>query len=160
MDDCLILGGGAIGLSLAYELAGHGLKVHVLDRATPGQEASWAGAGILPPGNLAAAKTADDQLAGLAYELHPRWSAQIREETGIDNGYRRCGGLYLAGDEDGEQELRQQAESWRALEVPAEVLSPNELSALEPGLAGRSPATTIRSALWLHGEAQFATHGT
>jgi glycine oxidase len=152
MDDCLILGGGVIGLSLAYELAGHGMKVQVLDRAAPGQEASWAGAGILPPGNLAAARTAEEQLAGLAHELHPQWSAQLREETGIDNGYRRCGGLYLADDEGGRQELRQCAESWSALNVPAEMLSPDELAKLEPGLARRPPGG---SALWLRGEAQL-----
>lgn len=155
MDDCLILGGGVIGLSLAYELAAHGLKVHVLDRAAPGQEASWAGAGILPPGNLAAAKSADDQLAGLAHELHPQWSAQIQEETGIDNGYRRCGGLYLAKDHAGEQGLQQEAKVWRALDVPVEVLTPHELAKLEPGLACGSPNSIIRSALWLPSEAQL-----
>ncbi len=155
MDDCLILGGGVIGLSLAYELAGHGLKVHLIDRAAPGQEASWAGAGILPPGNLPAARTADERLAGLACELHPQWSARLREETGIDNGYRRCGGLYLATDSQSEQELRSQAEYWRALEVSVQELSHAEVAELEPALSHAGSASTIRSAIWLRGEAQL-----
>ena len=52
MHDCLILGGGVVGLSIAYELAGHGVQVQVIDQSQLGQEASWAGAGILPPANL------------------------------------------------------------------------------------------------------------
>jgi len=48
MHDVLIIGGGVIGLSLAWDLAKHGLKVHVIDQGEPGREASWAGAGILP----------------------------------------------------------------------------------------------------------------
>src|ERR1700680_3631069 len=96
MDDCLIVGGGVIGLSLAYELAGHGATVRVLERGAAGREASWAGAGILPPGNIASPQSADDRLIRLCHDLHPRWSAQLREETGIDNGYRRTGGIYLA----------------------------------------------------------------
>jgi glycine oxidase len=155
MDDCLILGGGVVGLSLAYELAAVGLKVHLIDRAAPGQEASWAGAGILPPGNPRAARTPDDQIAGLAYELHPQWSERLREETGIDNGYRRCGGLYLATDAQGEQELQWHGDYWRALEVSAERLSSAEVAQLEPALAPNGKSSTIRSALWLREEAQL-----
>ena len=49
--DCLVIGGGVIGLTTAWRLAQHGLSVRVCDQSTPGREASWAGAGILPPGD-------------------------------------------------------------------------------------------------------------
>ena len=55
MLDVIVIGGGVIGLSIAWELAGQGLSVRVLDKSGLGQEASWAGAGMLPPGNLAGA---------------------------------------------------------------------------------------------------------
>jgi glycine oxidase len=94
--DVLIIGGGVIGLSLAWDLALHGKKVQVIDRGEPGQEASWAGAGILPPASWKAALHPYDQLRALSSELHPRWAETLTRETGIDTGYRQCGGIYLA----------------------------------------------------------------
>src|SRR6185503_3643952 len=96
MDDCLIVGAGVIGLSLAYELAGHGMRVRVVDRQEPGREASWAGAGILPPANPDTADHPYEQLRGISHRLHAEWARRLRQETGIDTGYRRCGGIYLA----------------------------------------------------------------
>ena len=81
MDDVLILGAGVVGLSLAYELAGQGATVRVLDRGAPGQEASWAGAGILPPAGRAGSHPYE-QLASLSEGLHPRWAESLREAQG------------------------------------------------------------------------------
>jgi glycine oxidase len=96
MTECLIIGGGVIGLSLAWQLAMRGRKVRVLDRQQVGREASWAGAGILPPASREALSHPLDQLRGMSFELHRAWAEQLRAETGIDTGYRRCGGIYLA----------------------------------------------------------------
>jgi glycine oxidase len=60
----LIIGGGVVGLSLAYELACHNVGCQVLDRADLGREASWAGAGILPPASEATALFATICCAG------------------------------------------------------------------------------------------------
>ena len=38
-----------IGLSIAYALAREGIRPTVLDRRELGREASWAGAGLIPP---------------------------------------------------------------------------------------------------------------
>ncbi len=65
--DCLIIGGGVIGLSLAYELARHDLRVRVIDKGPAGKEASWAGAGMLPPASRA---TAVHPLAQLQARFH------------------------------------------------------------------------------------------
>jgi glycine/D-amino acid oxidase-like deaminating enzyme len=96
MTECLIIGGGVIGLSLAWQLAMRGRKVRVLDRQQVGREASWAGAGILPPASREALAHPLDQLRGMSFELHREWAERLRVETGIDTGYRRCGGIYLA----------------------------------------------------------------
>jgi glycine oxidase len=96
MPDILIIGGGVIGLSLAWDLAQHGQSVRVIDRGEPGKEASWAGAGILPPASWKGALHPYDQLRSLSSELHPHWAEALSQQTGIDTGYRRCGGVYLA----------------------------------------------------------------
>lgn len=92
-SDVVIVGGGVIGLSIAWELAQRGVGATVLDRGPLGQEASWAGAGMLPPGCLARAVTPEGKLRGLSHDLWPGWSAMLREETGLDNGFRHTGGL-------------------------------------------------------------------
>src|SRR5712691_5543788 len=96
--DLLILGGGVIGLTTAYFLAREGASVAVVDKGDFGQESSWAGAGILPPGDLAQARTPFDQLRAHSAALFPALSAELRERTGIDNGYLRSGGLEFLGN--------------------------------------------------------------
>jgi glycine oxidase len=128
--DVLILGGGVIGLSVAYSLARERVRVEVVDRGDFGQEASWAGAGIIPPGNPARARTPFDRLRALSSEAFPALSQELRERTGIDNGYLRCGGLeVLDGPEDPDDQ------EWRGDGIRCEALAAPELRRLEPSLA-------------------------
>ncbi|MEQ8785292.1 MAG: glycine oxidase ThiO [Pirellulaceae bacterium] len=155
MHDCLIVGGGVIGLSLAYELAQHGLRVQLLERGRLGREASWAGAGILPP---AAAETAAhplEQLRALSYRLHPIWAARLKEETGIDNGFRRCGGVYLARKVGEAASLHAAHGLWREEQIDSRRLTPQELAQLEPALAPLAQSGRLRAAYHLPGEMQI-----
>src|SRR5437773_11939939 len=128
--DMLIAGGGVIGLTTAYVLAREGLSVTIVEQGEPGQEASWAGAGILPPGNPKHARTPFDQLRAHSVSLFPSLSAELRERTGIDNGYLRCGGLEVvnASEETADQEWRGEGIAFELLRAPA-------LTQLEPALA-------------------------
>src|SRR5262249_6685984 len=96
--EIVIIGGGVIGLSTAYFLAREGVAVDVVDRADFGQEASWAGAGILPPSDLAHARTPLEQLHAHSAARFPNLSWELRDRTGIDNGYLCCGGLEFLDD--------------------------------------------------------------
>jgi glycine oxidase len=130
--DVVIIGGGVIGLTTAYFLAREGAQVTVADKSDFGQEASWAGAGILPPGNPDQAQTPFDQLRAHSAALYPSLSAELRERTGIDNGYLRCGGLEFLGESGDAAE-----QEWRGEGIACTVLDEQEVLHLEPALAPR-----------------------
>lgn len=133
--DVVIVGGGVIGLSLAYELSGRGRSVAVLDRGELGRAASWAGAGLIAP--LSERPTGDPmvQLRSRGAELYPLWSERLKGETGIDNGYRRTGGLDVALADDEANDLRSMAGRWRLEGVVFEHLSDADRRRIEPALA-------------------------
>jgi len=143
MSDVLIAGGGVVGLSIAWELAGAGLKVCVLDQSKIGQEASWAGAGMIPPGDLN--HHATHQLAALSAQLWPTLSSVLKSETGLDNGYALCGGLLLADSRPVEEISR----AWKQLHVQAEIIHGAQLRFREPGLS-----VSVDAGVWMPEMAQ------
>ncbi len=153
--DCLILGGGVIGLSIAYELACSGARVRIIDRRQAGSEASWAGAGILPPANQQTAVHPLEQLRGLSHALHPVWAERLREETGIDNGYRRCGGLYLARSVGEAASLHALAASLADVEIEMCRITATDVAALEAALAPLAQSGELAAAYRLPDEAQL-----
>lgn len=155
MSSCLIVGGGVVGLSLAYELAVAGWSVRVLDRSEPGREASWAGAGILPPANSATAVHPLDQLRGLSCQLHAEWATRLRSETGIDTGYRRCGGIYVAGSVGEAAALHGLAAFLDDEQVRVEGLSLADVARWEPALEAPVRRGRVRAAIRLPDEAQL-----
>lgn len=128
--DVLIVGGGVIGLTTAYFLSREGVRVDVVDRGDFGQEASWAGAGILPPGNFEHASSPCDALRAQSSAMFPLLTRDLRELTGIDNGYAVTGGLEFphAGEEPAIDE-------WRSEGIQVEEVTGERLHQLEPALA-------------------------
>lgn len=142
--DVLILGGGVIGLSTAWFLTEAGARVAVVDQSDLGQQASWAGAGIISPANPAHADTAMKQLHAHSAAMYPELSRRLREQTGIDNGYFVCGGLELFLNDDDRS-----SEEWRGEGVPFEELTGEELRRRQPDLA-----PSVERAFYLPGMAQ------
>src|SRR5207248_11281841 len=99
-----------------FYLAGEGARVTLLDRGDLGQQASWAGAGIIPPGNPEHARTPFDLLRAHSAVMYPNLSQELRELTGIDNGYVVCGGVELPDPDDHHAELP--TEEWRGEGIP------------------------------------------
>lgn len=133
MPDIVLIGGGVIGLSIAFELATRGASVRVLDQSQLGQESSWAGAGMITPGNPAGAKSLDTRLRGESFVLWPDWAARLREESGIDTGFARCGGIELSADRSA-SEVAAVAAKFQSEGVRAELIGARELQKLEPHL--------------------------
>lgn len=128
--DVLILGGGVIGLTTALFLRQQGARVGVLDKGEFGQESSWAGAGIIgAPPETARAHDPVDQLNALSIGLHPRLAEQLRNDTGIDNGYLRRGGWELFSPHQHVPILH-----WRALGISFERAEEEFLREREPNL--------------------------
>ncbi len=155
ISDCLIIGGGVVGLSIAYELAGRGLKVQILDQAEVGRGASWAGAGILPPSPTHGAVDPLDQLRGMSHPLHAKWASDLKSITGIDTGYKRCGGLYLARSAAESATLHAQQNLWREHGIEAEQWTRETASNHEPSLRLLLDSQNLKSIWYLPDECQI-----
>lgn len=150
--DVAIVGGGVIGLTLAYLLAKEKRSVTLIDKGDLGREASWAGAGILPAGNPKRAKSAMGKLRSQAVAFFPEFSAELKSLTGIDNGYWQCGGLELRSNADQleQKRLEHMAQVEKGEGLHCEILDAAALLKLEPGLA-----PTLPGAIYFPGVAQI-----
>ena len=100
MPDCLIIGGGIIGLLSARLLNEAGLDVQIIDKGEPGRESSWAGGGILSP--LYPWRYSDpiNRLAAWSQQRYPALLQSLLNETGIDPELEPSGMLFLDQAED------------------------------------------------------------
>ncbi|QBQ56268.1 glycine oxidase ThiO [Nitrosococcus wardiae] len=145
MYDVVVVGGGLIGMLTARELHLSGLKVTLLERGQAGQEASWAGGGILSP---LYPWRYPDEVTALAAWSQPRYEALCHclwQESGADPEWTPSGLLMLEVEE--KSQARDWAERW---EVPLEVLDKFGLKQWEQAL-GEDAGTT---GLWMPGVAQ------
>lgn len=130
----IVIGGGVIGLSVAWELSRRDVHVTLLERGRVGRATSWAAAGILPPANLERATDPIDRLRGWSHGLYPTWDQQLRQATGIDIGFRRCGGWYLADSPGERAAMMGMTDYWHELGIQCEQASAERLAEQEPSL--------------------------
>ncbi|MCA9259493.1 MAG: FAD-dependent oxidoreductase, partial [Planctomycetales bacterium] len=152
--DVVVIGAGAVGLSLAWELADRGLSTLLVERGQAGREASWAAAGMIPCGPTPAhwaQATALERLAGLSQQMHEDYAARLLELTGVDNGYRLTGALHLSDSTDQDNCLADEAARARQLEIRVALLPPSQAVEREPAL---DHGVQLTSAAWYADEAQ------
>ncbi|MGG1662436.1 glycine oxidase ThiO [Brevibacillus sp. NRS-1366] len=112
MSDCLVVGGGIIGLSLAYELSRRGISVALVEQGEWGGQASSAAAGMLAPLKefTAPGPMLDMGMESLA--LYPGWAHDLEECTSGDVQLSLEGLLTVALN-DQEQELLEAKYQWQ-----------------------------------------------
>src|SRR3989454_11813023 len=135
--DVVIVGGGIIGGSIAFELAQEKLRVLVLDRQAPGQEASWAAAGMLSPSPENPDSIPLVPLARASLELYPEFVATVEEASGRAVGYRSKGTLEVLLAGEAGRELSTLIALHHGLGLPTEALRLEEALEMEPALATR-----------------------
>ena len=140
--DVAVIGGGVIGLSVAWRAAARGLRVVVLERERIGRGTSWYAAGMLAP--IAEIAPGEEPLLALGLRsaaLYPGFVSELVDAAGVDSvGYTTCGTLLVARDGD-EAEALEREHALRARHgANADRLRPSEARRREPAL---SPALRL-----------------
>src|SRR6266446_4870838 len=142
--DAAIAGGGVIGGAIALELARAGLRVAVFDRQQPGQEASWASAGILSPAPESPGTIAIVPLGKASFALYPQFVAEVEEISGKSTGFRPKGTLEALFSHDTKAELSTIIALHHGLGLKAEPLRAEDARELEPALSEEVEAAVLR----------------
>jgi len=146
--DVVIVGGGLIGASAAFELAKEKLRVLLLDRQETGREASWAAAGMLSPGPESAATLALVPLAKESFRLYPEFIDTVEEASRRNAAFVREGTLQVFPGPNGEGHREEMAAEYARFDLPIERISFEAARRLEASLG---PAARV--AAWLPAEA-------
>jgi glycine oxidase len=132
--DVLIVGGGVIGMSIAWRAAQRGLSVVIAD-PRPGQGATHAAAGMLTP--IAEAAYAEREIFALGRESlrrYPDFISELQGVTGLPTGFRRSGTLQVAYDSDDMALLAETRLLQESFGVHLEQLTARECRDAEPML--------------------------
>ncbi|MBX6357941.1 MAG: glycine oxidase ThiO [Micromonosporaceae bacterium] len=135
--DVAVVGGGVIGLAIAWRCARRGLRVRVYD-PSPGQGASRASAGMLAP--VSEAYFGEAELTRLLVASADRWPAfraELEAAAGVEVGYRDEGTLVVALTPDDLAEAERLRAYQAGLGLPIEALRPGQLREREPLLSPR-----------------------
>src|SRR6267143_742003 len=142
--DVAMAGGGVVGAAIALDLSREGLRVGLFDRQQPGQEASWASAGILSPAPENPASVAMVPLGKASLALYPEFVARVEEISGMSAGFRRKGTLEALFLHDTKAELSTIIALHHGLGLKAEPLRAEDARELEPALSEDLEAAVLR----------------
>lgn len=133
--DTVIIGGGIIGLSVAFELAKRGHPVTVLEKGICGGQATGAAAGMLAPFSEIHEDNDDFfQLCHASLKLYPTWQSEIRKLSELDFEYNQNGSLHVVFHEADELALESRQKWQQSQGVRSEIIRGDALFRLEPEL--------------------------
>ncbi|MEU7869711.1 glycine oxidase ThiO [Dactylosporangium sp. NPDC049140] len=133
-----IVGGGIIGLSVAFELVERGAAAITVYDRDPSAGAGLVAAGMLAP--TGEAVFGEEDLQALMLESMRRWPSfaeRVEARTGVPVAYRTDGTLLVALTADDQAEIDRLIGFYRRAGTPIEPLTGRGLRELEPLLAPR-----------------------
>jgi glycine oxidase len=131
-------------VAIALELSRAGLRVALYDRQQPGQEASWASAGIISPAPESPSMIALVPLGKASAAQYPEFVAQVEEISGKNTGFRPKGTLQALFSREAKAELSTIVALHHGLGLKAEPLRPDDARELEPCLSEKVEAAVLR----------------
>jgi glycine oxidase len=143
--DLAVLGGGIVGLSVAWRARLAGMSVLLLERDELGGGATHVAAGMLAPVAEVEFGEAGRRVLELGVRsaaMWPDFAAELEHASGVDVGLRRTGTLVVARDDDEARELERRLAFRESLGLRAVRLRASEAREREPALA-----PTVRLAL-------------
>jgi glycine oxidase len=143
--DVLVVGGGIIGMAIAWRARQAGMSVSVLERDLTARGTSHVAAGMLAPVAEVEFGDAGRRLLELGLRsarMWPAFAAELEALSGASVGLMATGTLLAARDDDDARELERQLDFRRSLGLAVRRLRPSEARELEPALA-----PTVRLAL-------------
>jgi glycine oxidase len=141
--DVAVIGGGVIGLAIAWRAQQRGLRTLLLERDALAQGSSHAAAGMLAPVSEAtASEHALFALGRASAARYPAFVEELRAASGHDPGYLACGTLAVARDRDEAEALERERAVCESFGFAVQRLRPSEARRVEPALA-----PTLRLAL-------------
>jgi glycine oxidase len=132
--DVVIVGGGIIGGSIAFELTQRNLRVAVLDRQELMHEASWAAAGMLSPAPDCPAAIPLVPLGRASLALYPKFVDAVEDASGLRTGFRTGGAVEVIYHGDAGRELSTLVALHHGLGLACEPLPLDEARNMEPAL--------------------------
>ncbi|MFK7870132.1 MAG: FAD-dependent oxidoreductase [Roseobacter sp.] len=122
----LVVGGGAVGTSIAYHLARAGWQdVMLLERDELTSGSTWHAAGLLPYFNMSYATTH-------IHDYSIKFYKTLEKETGLNAGFAVVGNLRMAQTQERMDEYMLYASTAETCGVPYQWMTPEEIKAKWP----------------------------
>ncbi|MNI10402.1 Glycine oxidase [compost metagenome] len=133
--DVVVVGGGVIGSSIAYELSSRGISTLVLEKNSIASEASSAAAGMLAAQGEFIEDSKLLQLALRSRSMFPQLVQRLKDACGMDIGYVHHGLLRMALNLQDVQRYQEQAQFQQDIGLNSKWLTKEETILLEPSLS-------------------------
>ncbi|SFR41553.1 GcvT family protein [Litoreibacter janthinus] len=116
----LVVGGGAVGTSIAYHLGKAGWDTMLLERDELTSGSTWHAAGLLPYFNMSFATTH-------IHDYSIKFYKTLEEETGLNAGFSVCGNLRMARTQERMDEYALYSSTAETVGVPHQWMKPSEI---------------------------------